>query len=246
MRVKTSKVLRRANPTEFRLFSLTSILSRWERTPRPRLGESARTIGDRRRTFSLSLRGRGRGEGETSKSCGVRIQRRFRLFSLTSFLSRWERDATSASQSARTNCRASANVLPLPAGEGRGEGESVRSPVRDTNQRTLPPFSLTSILSRWERRPRTPRLSEVRARDRSVEYGRFADRRRTGFPTHEPLLSRPAATLSSPSEGEEREGRGVVRFRGTNREPGRLMESLPRRGPGRGRTLPKTHMPTHA
>ncbi len=47
------------------------------------------------------------------------------------------------------------------------------------------------------------------------------------LPTHEPLLSRLAATLSSPSEGEEREGRGVVRFRGTNRELGRLMESLP-------------------
>ena len=47
-------------------------------------------------------------------------------------------------------------------------------------------------------------------------------------PTHEPLLSRPTATLSSPSEGEEREGRGVARFWGTNREPGRLMESLPR------------------
>src|SRR5687767_5610731 len=29
------------------------------------------------------------------------------------------------------------------------------------------------------------------------------------------LISRPSATLSSPSEGEEREGRGVVGFRGS-------------------------------
>lgn len=32
-----------------------------------------------------------------------------------------------------------------------------------------PRLSLTSILSRWERRPRRPRLGEGRARDRSVE-----------------------------------------------------------------------------
>src|SRR6266498_3013498 len=44
--------------------------------------------------------------------------------------------------------------------------------------------------------------------------------------TREPILSRPAATLSSPSEGEEREGRGVVGFRATIREPWRLMISL--------------------
>ena len=51
-----------------------------------------------------------------------------------------------------------------------GEGENVRSLALCECFRTPPPFALTSILSRWERRPLRPRLSEDRARDRSVEH----------------------------------------------------------------------------
>ena len=36
-------------------------------------------------------------------------------------------------------------------------------------RKLLRPFSLTSILSRWERRPLAPRLGEDRARDRRLE-----------------------------------------------------------------------------
>src|SRR5688572_20859581 len=46
---------------------------------------------------------------------------------------------------------------------------------------------------------------------------------------HEPLLSRPAATLSSPSEGEEREGRGVVEFKRSMREIASAKSLLNRR-----------------
>jgi len=60
--------------------------------------------------------------------------------------------------------------FPLPAGEGKGEGENVRRLAACESNGRFRPFSLTSILSRWERRPRPPPLSEVRARDRSVEH----------------------------------------------------------------------------
>ena len=43
--------------------------------------------------------------------------------------------------------------LPLPAGEGRGEGENVRGLAMCERGETFQLFSLTSFLSRWERRP---------------------------------------------------------------------------------------------
>ncbi len=60
-------------------------------------------------------------------------------------------------------------AFPRPAGEGKGEGENVRRLAVCESIGRFRPFSLTSILSRWARRPRALRLREVRARDRSVE-----------------------------------------------------------------------------
>jgi len=75
-----------------------------------------------------------------------------------------------------------------------------------------------------------------------------SQRARSLSPTHEPvakpLLSRPAATLSSPSEGEEREGRGVVGFMGTNRGFSRAVESLPG-GEGQGEGERHTDLLSH-
>ncbi len=54
-------------------------------------------------------------------------------------------------------------------------------------------------------------------------------------PGQEPLLSQASATLSSPSAGEEREGRGVVGLSGAKREPRKLTDSLPVRRRESGR-----------
>ncbi len=146
---------------KLRSFSLTSILSRWERRPVcARIQPLA--IRPQRRTILPLPAGEGRGEGENVRCfAACESNGKFRPFSLTSILSRWERRPVCARIQPLAIRPQRRTILPLPAGEGRGEGENVRCFAVCESNGKLQAFSLTSILSRWERRPVCARIQPL-------------------------------------------------------------------------------------